>query len=174
VALSYARILVREVLIQNLIEHLIQSILVSLRRIIYLLLALYWAACANGIRYVLCEGAFQFDLALGVELLQQSGLAFYSIFALGSLQQSGFPPVLSLGGSIASCLPARCSLSYIRSYPPSAKATIDATRCVGSSPPNRAPCGTRGAPCEPPTVIALASHEPFHGSRYPLGSLRRD
>jgi hypothetical protein len=75
VLLSYARVLGRvlggEVLIQNLIERVIQGILVSLCRIIYLLLELSWAACANGIRsngirYVVCEGAFQFDFLPGI------------------------------------------------------------------------------------------------------------
>jgi hypothetical protein len=64
------------VLIQNLIEHVIQGILVSLCRMIYLLLELSsWAACDNGIRYLVCEGAFQFDLTLRVEPLQQLALA---------------------------------------------------------------------------------------------------
>jgi hypothetical protein len=30
------------------------------------LLELSWAACANGISYVVCEGAFQFDFLLGI------------------------------------------------------------------------------------------------------------
>jgi hypothetical protein len=66
VSLSYARVLGGEFLIQNLMEHAILGSLVSLCRIIYLLLELSWAACANGISYVVCEGAFQFDFLLGI------------------------------------------------------------------------------------------------------------
>src|SRR5215217_2635737 len=87
VSLSYARVLGGEALIQNLIERVIQGILVNLCRIIYLLLELSWAACANGIRYVVCEGAFQFELALRVELLQQLGLAINPFIAVESLVQ---------------------------------------------------------------------------------------
>src|SRR5215210_962591 len=70
VSLSYAggldRGLGSEVLVQDLIERVIQGILVSLCRLIYLLLELSWAACVNGIRYVVCEGAFQLDFLLGI------------------------------------------------------------------------------------------------------------
>jgi hypothetical protein len=89
VALSYARVLGGKALIQKIMEHAIEGVLVSLCRLIYLSLALCWAACANSIRYVVCEGAFKFDLALRVEPLQQLGLAFYSF--VGEWHRAGVP-----------------------------------------------------------------------------------
>jgi hypothetical protein len=89
VALSYARVLGGKALIQKIMEDAIEGVLVSLCRLIYLSLALCWAACANSIRYVVYEGAFKFDLALRVEPLQQLGLAFYSFVAVEPRQQLG-------------------------------------------------------------------------------------
>jgi hypothetical protein len=84
-SLGCARVLLGESLTQNLVERVVKGILVSLCRLIYLLLALSWAACPNGTRYVVCEGAFQFDRALRGEPLQPLGLAIYSFVALKPL-----------------------------------------------------------------------------------------
>jgi hypothetical protein len=89
VPLRYGRVLGGEALIQDLIEYAIEGVLVSLCRLIYPLLTLRRAACPNGIRQVVYEGAFQLDLALRIEPLKHSGLAFYSFVALEPLQRSG-------------------------------------------------------------------------------------
>jgi hypothetical protein len=65
-ALSYARVILGEVLIKNLMEHAIQGVLTSLYRVNQRLLALARAACLDGVRQVVDESAVQLGRVLGV------------------------------------------------------------------------------------------------------------